>query len=83
MFITSYDPGGFGGRPWKSRADLAALVTDVLVVKKEILCCKKNTSLLISDLFVLCMRERDFAGFCMDVSIKHFLYSQFKDSYCL
>ena len=42
MFITSYDPGGFGGRPWKSRADLAALVTDVLVVKKRNIVLQKK-----------------------------------------
>ena len=47
--------------------------------KRNIVLQKK---LLMSDLIVLCMRERDFAGFCMDVSFKHFLYSQIKDSYC-
>ena len=48
--------------------------------KRNIVLQKK---LLMSDLIVLCMRERDFAGFCMDVSFKHFLYSQIKDIYCL
>ena len=63
MLIASYDQGGFGGCPWKSRAELAALVTDrCFCPEKKKYCAAQNIKLLMSELIVLCVREEDFAS---------------------